>query len=253
MIKFSSLSGRYKLLILHFAFSAVLISALLGCCLFFWYPEVFFESLGLVSVLKPLVLVDLVIGPIVAFFVLKPQKVRREKVIDLAIIVGLQLSAFLYGTWVIYSGRPIFVVFEYDRFRIVQAYELDSKQIKVGNSKSEIFGVPSMPFIGLRDFDSPEEKMEFTLAALGGVSLSSREELWISYHKIKYGVAKASMPLVYLFERQKALGKNPLDLRVLAEKKYRYIPLNVGKSALAVVLDESGSRPIGYIDVDPFE
>lgn len=70
----------------------------------------------------PVLLADVLIGPTLTLIVFKKNK--KTLVFDLSVITLLQLSAFLYGAWVIYSERPHYLTFAYDRFHVVLGNDL---------------------------------------------------------------------------------------------------------------------------------
>lgn len=43
---------------------------------------------------------------------------------DLMVVALLQLSALGYGLWTVFVARPVHMVFEYDRFRVVHAIDV---------------------------------------------------------------------------------------------------------------------------------
>ena len=68
--------------------------------------------------------VDVILGPLLTFVVFDLRKgwphVRR----DLTIIGAIQLGALLYGLHTVYVARPVAMVFEADRFRVVTANDV---------------------------------------------------------------------------------------------------------------------------------
>ena len=53
-----------KAVLTHFLLSAVIVSVILACIFFVWYPSPLFEINGATDILKILVGVDLVLGPL---------------------------------------------------------------------------------------------------------------------------------------------------------------------------------------------
>ena len=54
--------------------------------------------------------VDLVLGPFLTFLIFDLTKRRREIILDLAVILGIQIAALTYGVAATYTNRPVAVV-----------------------------------------------------------------------------------------------------------------------------------------------
>ena len=112
---------KLKAALIHFAISLLVV---LGFILFLygvWYKNLFFVS-GVIEPLKLLVLVDVILGPLLTFLVYK--KGKKTLKMDLSVIVLLQLSAFVYGAFTIYSGKPSWVIYNGNQFELVYEREV---------------------------------------------------------------------------------------------------------------------------------
>jgi hypothetical protein len=98
---------------LHLTASALLFLVFLGPMVFVGYPPPYFTIDGGSIILKILISIHLVIGPLLTLIVFKPGKPSLK--FDLSCIVLLHLGALLYGRTIIYQQRPAFVVFSVDR------------------------------------------------------------------------------------------------------------------------------------------
>lgn len=90
---------------------------------FLWYPQPLLALQGGLLVMGVLLGVDVVLGPLMTLLVFSPRKPRRELCFDLAVIVSVQLAAFVYGGWVVYSERPQYLVFAHSQFFVVRGPE----------------------------------------------------------------------------------------------------------------------------------
>lgn len=104
------------------------VSAVVGVILFFlirfvWYPDALFAISGGSELALLIIACDVVIGPFLTTLVFKRGK--RTLRFDLAIIFLLQLSAFIYGTWVLYSSRPAFMIAAVDRIYAIGYNQID--------------------------------------------------------------------------------------------------------------------------------
>src|SRR4051812_10341267 len=108
---------RWQAAPVHLLMSAVIAALVFSTMLLLWYPQPYFTAAGGLTLLLLLVGVDVFIGPMLTVVVFDPQKKRLK--LDLIIIVVLQLAALVYGAWVMFSARPVYVAFAGDRFELV--------------------------------------------------------------------------------------------------------------------------------------
>ena len=108
---------------------------------FLWYPQPLLALQGGLLVMGVLLGVDVVLGPLMTLLVFSPHKPRRELRFDLAVIVTVQLAAFMYGSWVVYSERPQYLVFAQSQFFVVRGSESNGLPDKTELDRSPRYGV----------------------------------------------------------------------------------------------------------------
>lgn len=114
----NSLRGR--VLIVHAAFSLLLIAGLCFWVFARWYPGGLLVVQGGVLVLLIVAVIALIVGPLLTFILFRPEKKRtRELLLDITLILTLQFGTFGYGTWTLSIQRPAYLAFLYDRFFVV--------------------------------------------------------------------------------------------------------------------------------------
>jgi hypothetical protein len=79
------------------------------------------QAVGVTQLFIMLIVIDVIVGPIMTFLIYK--KDFNVFKIDLAIIVIIQVAAFLYGFYSIAQGRPAWIVFNQNKFELVRANE----------------------------------------------------------------------------------------------------------------------------------
>lgn len=95
-----------------------------SCCLVFilWYPSPLDKLTGVLKIYLIFVAVILIVGPFLGFVIF-----RRKKVIpwvDIFVVALLQVTSFFYGMFVIYQGRPVWLVFVVDDFELVRSVDI---------------------------------------------------------------------------------------------------------------------------------
>lgn len=82
----------------------------------FWYPDYLFWTDGGLQGLRIVLLVDFVLGPVLALVFFHPEKSRGKLVFDIVVISCIQVGAMGWGAWQVWSQRPVAVVYGNHRF-----------------------------------------------------------------------------------------------------------------------------------------
>lgn len=236
---------------------SVAVASLAGLLVFgLWYPYPYREISGGRELFLIVVTVDVILGPLLTLVIFDRRKPGRELKKDIAIVVLMQISALVYGLWTVAMARPVHMVFEYDRFRIVHAIEVDTSLTAQLSPKI----VNPLPLTGptllaLRAFKDDKEKMDATMAALQGVSLASRTDLWRPYEEAAVDILQAAKPATQLLTR--FAPRSAEIARVLKEAKRTpenvvYLPLVGRKSFWTVFLDPVTAQVLITMPLDSF-
>lgn len=234
-----------------------LIVAALAAMLVFglWYPFPFGETSGGRQLFLLLILVDVVIGPLMTILVFNHTKSRRELILDLAVIGVLQLCALSYGLWSVFVARPVYLVYEYDRMRVVHAVDVDERQLPAASLDFRSLPLTGPRLIALREFENPSEKFNATFEAMSGAMLASRTELWSAYSTQKDAILNSAKPV------RELMNKIPsrIDLIDGAIKKtgrpidqLYYLPMVDRDVVWTVFIDAKSAEPLTYIPIDSF-
>src|SRR6186713_1890973 len=166
---------------IHLGLSVLVAGLAAGLVFGVWYPYPYREISGGRELFLIVVAVDVILGPLLTltvFDIKKPIKGLRR---DLAVIAALQFAALGYGMWTVAVARPVHLVFEIDRFRVVHAIDVPEDELKQAPAGLERLPLAGPTLLSLREFASGTESFDATMAAMQGVSLSARPGLWQSY------------------------------------------------------------------------
>ncbi len=105
---------KLKAFLIHFSISLSIFMGLFFTTLLIWYPSFYFSANGAWDALFVVTFVDVGLGPLLTFVLYKPGKPGLK--LDLSLIVLFQLSALVWGIWVLYSERPVLTVYYEDAF-----------------------------------------------------------------------------------------------------------------------------------------
>jgi hypothetical protein len=130
---------RLKAFALHALGSATALLLVLGTLYLGWYRWPGWYLTGALRVALVMVCVDVVLGPLLTLIVANPVKPVRSLVRDVAVIVGVQVIALIYGTTTLWQGRPLYYAFSVDRLQMVQASDLDASEIALSASQNPRF------------------------------------------------------------------------------------------------------------------
>ena len=237
---------------IHLCISLV-VAALAAWLVFgLWYPYPYRDISGGRELFSLLVQVDVILGPLITLVVYNRAKSRRETVLDFSVIGVLQLGALLYGLWTVAAARPVHVVFEYDRFRVVSALEVPRDLLVKAPPDLRQLPWTGPTFLSLRPMRA-DESLEMTMAAVGGVPLSARPELWQSYAAGHQAILQAAQPLNRLSERFPAQKFQIEQVVHGSLVDLAWLPLQ-GRNAVVwtLLLDAETARPLGYLPIDSF-
>jgi hypothetical protein len=246
---------RLRASAIHLAISLAI--AALSALLVFgvWYPYPYREISGGRELFLLLVTVDVILGPLITLAVFnrtKPWTVLRR---DLAFVAAVQLAALGYGLWTVSVARPVHLIFEFDRFSVVHAVDVPEEMLHLKPPGIEALPWKGPTLLSLRDFKSNQEQADATLAALAGLSLGARPDLWQPYLLAVPNILKAAKPVSGLKQRfpdqaqridavAQAAGRDAQTLL--------FLPMNGRKSFWTVLLDPVTADVVGFLPLDSF-
>ena len=250
--------NRVRASAIHLSISIVL--AVMAALLVFgvWYPYPYREISGGRELFLLVVGVDVIIGPLLTLAIFNLKKPRAELWRDLAIIGLLQLGALAYGLWTVAAARPVHLVFEIDRFRVVHAIDVPPELLAKAPADFQHLPLTGPTLLSVRNFRDSKESFEATMAALQGVALSARPDLWQPYAAAKEQVTARARPLADLKTRFPARVGDIDNALISAGAKSHpassigYIPLVGRQSFWTVLIDSNTAGVIAFVPLDSF-
>ncbi|VAW58101.1 hypothetical protein MNBD_GAMMA11-3052 [hydrothermal vent metagenome] len=243
--------AKLKASAIHFCISGGVIALFLSAVFYVWYPWPFYELYSTWDVIKIVVSVDLVLGPLLTLVVFNKAKKPAELKRDLSIIVLFQLSALAWGVHITYSARPVFLVFSNGSFYSFAKTEVDVSQLKYKELEPAFYHRPAMAYL-----TPPKDK----------------DELW----QIINDMADNGSPgLIYRASRYQPISdywqkiyRFPLDIDELKKKpesaelienfikrkkdglleNYVFYPMRSGRASATLVINKNTNKIDGFID-----
>jgi hypothetical protein len=250
---------RSRAALIHLCIS--LLIALLASVLVFvlWYPYPYRELSSGRELFLIVVAVDVVLGPLLTLAVFNRAKPTQELRRDLGLIGLLQIAGLCYGLWTVFVARPVHLVFEIDRFRVVHAVEIPDDYtgpIDASVAQDPLWG-PTL--LSVRPFKSSDESFDATQTALGGIPLSAQPGLWEPYSQARDRVLKEAKPVAALKQRfpARAAEINALLAVKLAETRVKpeslvYLPMVGRNSFWTAFMDPTTAQIVAFMPLDSF-
>ncbi|MEQ8859558.1 MAG: hypothetical protein RIC56_13010 [Pseudomonadales bacterium] len=196
---------RFGAFLIHLGISFVIFLGLAALLLFVWYPDFFFASDGGWQGIRIIALVDLVLGPTLTLIVFNPKKPAAELARDLSVIGVIQIACLLAGTYVVYTERPLALVYLDGHFYSMSADDYRSVGVPVPDFDG--FAGPAPKRIVIELPDDPTAQ-----SSIRGQALHARRPLrtltsrYSNYAFDKLDAADLALPDSWVAERNRLTG-----------------------------------------------
>ena len=247
--------SRVAAAVAHLGISFVLGAAAFLTVYFVWYPHAFWEMSGGRNLFFLVLSVDIVIGPMITFTIVTPNKSRRALVFDLIVIALLQAAALCYGVWTIAQARPLFAVFNVDRINIVVATELKASDMSAAE-RPEFQTIPwSGPqLVATRHARNSDETLERVDSASAGRDVPELPKYYVPYSEAVPEVLAHLRPLDTLADKNPdkraqvqhaiaTLGRDPLQLGFLP---------TIARNDWVAIVDRKTGAVLNYLPFNGF-
>ena len=250
-----NVAARLRAAGLHLLISAG-IAALAAALVFgLWYPWPYRVISGGQSLFVLLISVDVVLGPLLTFTVFNLAKGWPHLRRDLAVIALLQLAGLAYGLYTVYLARPVALVFEVDRFRVVANADVLQQELPQALPEFRRLSLTGPKLLATRTAKTGDEKFKSVELALQGFDASTRPSLWQPYAQAQAAVLERARPVSALEKhypnRAKELQAAIKSTGKTAEQ-LRFLPLMARKQDWVVLLDASTAQVLGFAAFDGF-
>ena len=225
---------------------------LIAICLFilFWYPFPLIQATGIYHILMLMVLVDVIVGPVLTFIVF--DKAKKNLFLDIACIVCLQLMAFAYGCWTVAEGRPIWIVFNVDRFDLVRANEVDYRRAANINKKYIEPSWIGPRWIAARLPESVDARNDLTFESIiHGIDIPQRPDLYVPLEAEQENIKSVLLPIEQLYKFNNQSDVDETLKRWINAKAY--LPLRANAKSLVVLFPKDSAEAIAIVNLQPWQ
>ena len=247
-------ASRGKAVSIHLGITLLIAGAAALLVFGIWYPYPYRSISGGLELFGLVVGVDLVVGPMLTAVVFNPAKSWDHLKRDLVVIATLQVCFLAYGIHTVFVARPVYMVHEVDRFRVVSAADLDPEDLALAPEPYKRLPLFGPERIGTRLSEPGPEQLKSLMLAMEGKDLSRRPSHYRDYRLARSDVLSRARPVSALFEKY---PDRIAELRVALsstgreEGKLRYLPL-VARQQWVAFVDSETAEILGYGAFDGF-
>ena len=219
-----------------------------------WFPGIYRQVAGGRDLFILVTSVDVVLGPLLTFAVFNLKKGWPHLRRDLAVIGVIQLAALVYGLVTVYGARPVAMVFESDRFRVVSVAQVAMEELPKARPEYRSLPINGPWLLGARAARQGEEANDALFQGLRGIDRAQRPQFWQPYADSTADALARARPLATLLARYPALAdevKDKLQALKVDEGSAKFLPL-IGRGGDWVVILDNAGRLVHYVPVDGF-
>jgi hypothetical protein len=231
--------------------------ALLAAALVFglWYPFPYRELSGGRELFLLIVAVDVVCGPLLTLVLFNPAKPRAELWRDLGLVALIQLGALGYGLWTVWEARPLFLVQEIDRFKVIAAPDLNASSIAALPAALRPGWWSGPLTVAIREPKDAQERQTVLFDSVqGGRDYAERPEFYLPYEgATALKSLQRARPLAVFLQKQpdQQGAARQLALEKGADMAlWLYLPV-IARQDWVAVLDQQGQIQ-GFLRGDGF-
>lgn len=246
--------SRWKAFGLHLAISALIAAIVVTLVVVLWYPGPYFVAMGGEVLLRLLIGVDVVLGPLITLIIFDTRKPRLKY--DLATIAVVQLAALAYGSYVMFESRPVYSVFVRGFFETVPASGIIEESLRRAGPQFRSLPLNGPRVAGAKRPADPAEADRITMEALqGGPDIANLPHLYVPYTEVAAEAARVAKPLVTLSQKGKEAAEQVNDFVSVdgrASRSLGFVPVKARNKDFAVVVDRKTGEIVGYLPVNPW-
>ena len=202
-----------------------------------------------------IIAVDVICGPLLTMVLYNPAKPRAELWRDLGLVVLIQLAALGYGLHVVWQARPVYLVQEVDRFKVVSMPDLDPVELAKLPAPLRSGWLKGPMTVAIRTPKDNDERQRVMFESVqGGRDYAERPEFYLPYEgAAALKALQRAKPLAVFLDKQpsqRSAAANLAASKGLDMAQLVYLPV-VGRQDWVAVLDAQGQIQ-GFLKGDGF-
>ena len=220
-----------------------------------WFPYPYRDLAGGRELFLLIIAVDVVCGPLLTLVLYNPAKPRAELWRDLGLVAVIQLAALGYGLHVVWQARPVYLVQEVDRFKVITLPQLDPTEVAKLPSRLQPRWMDGPVTVAIRAPKDTEEQQKVMFESVqGGRDYGERAEFYLPYEgAAALKALQRAKPLAAFLDKQPSQRSAAAELAAskgLDMAQLVYLPV-VGRQDWVAVLDQQAQIQ-GFLKGDGF-
>jgi hypothetical protein len=240
---------RWKAAAIHLSLSLAVGIAAFSLLYFVYYPRHLFSAAGADRLVMILLAVDVIIGPFLTLAVYKQGKWGMK--FDLAVIGLLQLGALIYGLYIMWQSRPVFVVAVVDRIELVYASHITQADL----DKAERPEYRKMPLFGPKWVSVRERKGDEVLEVVDS-ALKGRDVQYFPKFYVPWGedVSKTLETHAISLEKVPGMSRDAIEAALNRAGRDRgyLLPVQGRTDSQTLIFERGTGRLIGSATATPW-
>ena len=241
--------NRFKAASLHVVISLSIVTLVISAMYFLWFPKAYFSLMGGRELIALIGVVDVFVGPLLTFILFKPGKKGLK--FDLFCIGVVQIAALSYGVYVMLQARPIFTVFNKNKFQIGSVVDIVPEELlKAKNPQWRLASSTGPQLVAIGEPDKKNKSETIFAFTVSGYAYRY-PRLYDDYNKHREEVIKAGKPLASLAvesaENKSAIAKF-INKHHRQESDFLALPISSELSEMMAIVDAKTGDFIEIID-----
>jgi hypothetical protein len=223
---------------------------------FVWYRWPLAAAAGVTEIFALLLMVDVVIGPVITLIIFNTAKKELKR--DVTIVLLLQICALVYGLYTVFIARPVYLVFNSDRFDLVYANDLDDKKrAKVKDIRFQSLPLLGAEVIAAQKPEAGKARNDILFSAImGGDDVPQLPQYYVPYVDLKPQVLPHVRPLEELsvFNKEQKKEVAALVAKYAPIKTgVGFLPLRGKVADLAVIVRRDSAEVLEIKNLKPWQ
>jgi hypothetical protein len=241
---------RWKAASIHLAISIAVGCIVVAIMLLLWYPNPYFQVMGGGGLLMLVTGVDVVLGPLITLIIFNTKK--KSLKFDLTCVAIVQIVALAYGVSIMFQARPVYTVFNKDRFDVIIAADINATE----REKVTDTAFKSVPLTGphIVAMEMPSDMKEIQRMLESGTDSRAFSQYYVTYDSKAKEAAAVAKPFTQIQKTNPANAeklKAFLSAKALDESKVGFLPLYTRSEDMTVVLDRQTGKILAIAPVVP--
>jgi hypothetical protein len=242
--------SRFRASAIHFGICVFVACVLIALLWFVWYPTPLLNAVGGTEVVLMLLGIDVVLGPVLTLIVFKHGKKTLK--FDLAVIAAVQFVALCYGVYTLFIGRPVYVAALGHRFDVVQANDVDAKELQIAKQSLPFFGPQ---WVGVQLAADNVERERILFSAIGGIDYGHFPQHHQPIENMREEILSRAQT-IYELKKLNVGGESAIEAWLasygLKSEDVRFQGLKARSKDFAVILNAKTAEIVGIAPFRPW-